>query len=104
MNNFRRALLRWLAREPAGFEALLTDDEVYAADTAALEAFKRRLSLDPADIGRGGLSKSSIVEVVSWLERVGWRGEDAGRLQVYAAWLIKRREAYESGQIGVRES
>lgn len=113
---FLCAWWRWVTRkrrQVAGLEALFSDDARYAEDTAALRAFDRRREtsacpiplpncetcrpepVDHRDVGRGDLRKETIAEVAAWLETEGWAGEDAGRLQVVAAWLIKRREAYE---------
>jgi hypothetical protein len=99
----RYVVRAWLNRarttkEPVGLEALFTVSE--SSCPIPLKGCQRCVpepTTDHRDVGRGDLSKESISDVVRWLEREGWYGEDAGRLQVYAAWLIKRRASYERG-------
>ena len=104
-------------RQVAGLEALFTDDAAYEADTRAYEAAMARLaargadcplldcgtcerltkvsSLDPRDVGRTTSQGEAITDVMLWLECSGWYGDDRGRLQQYALWLLERRAAYE---------
>lgn len=66
-------------------------------------------SLDPVLVGRQAIEGDALLDVAAWLAANGWTGREgmsedhpedcAGRLQRYAAWLLKARAVYEKGQV-----
>ena len=88
MNAFRRALLRWIGEpEPAGPEALFADSRLDVTP------------LDPAEVGRQERFGAAILDTAAWLDANGWAGVCAGDRQVYAAWLLAARAAYERQEV-----
>lgn len=80
LSRFRQAVLRWLSSrpDPAGIEALFVEP-----------------ARSSASVGRHERFGAAILDTADWLEAHGWRGVGAGDRQVYAAWLLERRAAYE---------
>lgn len=52
-------------------------------------------SLDPAEVGRQEQFGPAILDAAAWLEASGWADVEAGERQIYASWLLQRRDAYE---------